>query len=80
MKHSITNPTPTDSIVEDLLTDETNMILLQRGFLEYKFADEDRKITHYRCIIVEKDRDRKSVVQGKSVDLGCRRIIKKKQK
>ena len=29
---------------------------------------------------MHKERDRKSVVQGKSVDLGGRRIIKKKKK
>ena len=30
-------------------------------------------------IIIQLERDRKSVVQGKSVDLGGRRIIKKKK-
>ena len=42
------------------------------------YLEESKKLT-FNLNYFEKKRDRKSVVQGKSVDLGGRRIIKKKK-
>ena len=40
---------------------------------------KDKKVLEYGASVGTLSRDRKSVVQGKSVDLGGRRIIKKKK-
>ena len=54
-------------------------------YLDYFFSKksiqfENNKIIHPKIEDINKEIDRKSVVQGKSVDLGGRRIIKKKTK
>ena len=48
--------------------------------LNQKYFEWLKKIKFENFRTLRKDRDRKSVVQGKSVDLGGRRIIKKKKK
>ncbi len=53
------------------------MIDLAKKFLHENIYFE---LYHHRAIYTNEDAlDRKSVVQGKSVDLGGRRIIKKKK-
>ena len=43
-------------------------------------AEEHRKVVRGRIILLNQEGDRKSVVQGKSVELGGSRSIKKKIK
>ena len=59
-------------IIHDYTTGKKQVLVQDKGNKIYLFSTNGEKLW-------EKEIDRKSVVQGKSVDLGGRRIIKKKK-
>src|SRR5256885_14944490 len=60
-------------------SDESGRQVISRAGCDHLLNQIIEKIVSAGFVILEKSVDRKSVVWGKSVDLGGRRIIKKKK-